>query len=115
MVETVKVSVEIEGVVATEVVETIGAAAAVSEETDGNSGDGDVPEDTVCPRADDDSTAAAITLIRKLFTGLASISKRAGPLRRGARFSLYEPNLGLDERAVAGIGMGLAPSGKAVE
>jgi len=97
-VETVKASVEMDRGAAAEAVddstatvvvdETIGAAAAVSVETDGSSGEGGVPEDTVCPRADEDSTAAAITLIRRLFTGLASISKRAGPLRREARFSL---------------------------
>jgi len=96
VVETAKVSVEIEGGIAAEVVEDAtstavaveirGAAAAVSVETDGGKGDGDVPEDTVCPRADDDSTAAAITLMRRLFTGLASISKRAGPLLRGPAF-----------------------------
>ncbi|MDD5303518.1 MAG: hypothetical protein PHS14_10470 [Elusimicrobia bacterium] len=96
MVETAKVSVETEGGVVAEVVEdatatvvaveTKGAAAAVSVETDGGSGEGGVPEDTVCPRADDDSAAAAITLIRKLFTGLASILKRVGPLRRGPLF-----------------------------
>ncbi|MEQ1919035.1 MAG: hypothetical protein ABL955_07535, partial [Elusimicrobiota bacterium] len=73
VVDTARVSVEIDGAVAT-VVEMEGAAAAVSVETDGGSEAGDVPEDTVCPRADDDSTAAAITLIRRLFTGLASIS-----------------------------------------
>jgi len=56
-------------------VETRGAAAVVSVETDGGSEDG-VPEDTVCPRADDDSAAAARTLIRKLFTGRASIQNR---------------------------------------
>ena len=85
MVAAAKVSVEIDGDVAT-VVEMEGAAAAVSVETDGGKGDGDVPEDTVCPRADDDSTAAAITLKRKLFTGMASISKRAGPLLQGPAF-----------------------------
>jgi hypothetical protein len=101
VVETAKVSVEMEGAVDREVVEdatatadaveTMGAAAAVSVETDGSSGEGDVPEDTVCPRADDDSTAAAITLIRRLFTGLASISKRAGPLREGPAFPYMSP------------------------
>ena len=91
MVETFKVLVEMEGAVDMDAVETTGAAAAVSVETDGNSGDGDVTEDTVCPRADDDSTAAAITLIRRLFTGLASISKRAGPLHPGPAFPYMNP------------------------
>ena len=50
-------------------VEMEGAAAEVSVETEGGSEEGKVPEDFVCPRADDDSATAAITLMRRLFTG----------------------------------------------
>jgi len=99
VVDVVKVSVEgvmatenVEDEAATAAVDTMGAAAAVSVETDGGSEDGDVPEDNACPEADDDSTAAAITLIRRLFTGMASISKTAGPLRRGPAFPYMSPN-----------------------
>jgi hypothetical protein len=58
-----------------EAVEREGAAAEASVETEGGSTAGKVPEDSVCPRAGDDSTAAAITLIRRLFTGRESLPK----------------------------------------
>jgi hypothetical protein len=60
---------------AKEAVDIAGAAAVVVDTEDG-SGEGGVPEDTVWPEADDDSAAAARMLIRKLFTGTASIPNR---------------------------------------